>query len=595
MHTGLLRAGLRGSHDGTPHGVIDGSGMGGMTAAAYLAANGRRTLVLEQGDVLGGNTHVFRRKGYEFEVGVHYLGDCGRPEGNIPTVLRGVGVDKHIEFREIDPDGFDVLDFPSVTFKVPRGWKAYGDRLIETFPDEAPALRRYLRIIRKLADAVDRATTPASTRGTAAMLLRAGWAAPFAIVPLARLLDLCGVGSALRPVLCGQTPAYASPADRAPAIVQAGYLKNYVEGGAYFPIGGGQVLSATLSEVLRANDGDFRLNARVRRIIVEGGRVRGVELDGGEIITAPVVVSNADLKRTYLELLDPSAVSPLKRKLVSGYTMAWPLFNTYLGLDIDLSKTMTSSQIWKFRTDADFGPMRKTVSWAGAGRDRERWLGILRDNAAAMIHIATNKDQTTALAPAGHSIIEIMTYLPPDHDLWGLGADGPVDGAKYRDNPEYLAVKDAVTEILIDLAAEVIPNLRDHIVWQEAGTPITQERYTHSTAGGSYGIEMNLRQIGPLRPTPQDRDQGSLPGRSEPGLGTGRGGRHALRRRRGRCRTRPRSVHRDPQGRGLRQRGPDPTARPGLGSPGRRHRYQAARPQSPTRQLTRLTAPLLRR
>lgn len=465
-------------------------------------------LVLEQGDVLGGCTHVFRRKGYEFEVGVHYLGDCGRPEGNIPTVLRGVGVDKRIEFAEIDPDGFDTLAFPSVTFKVPRGWDAYRDRLLETFPDDAAALRRYVRIIRKLADAIDRATTPTSTRGTVAMLRRAGWAAPFAMVPLTRLLDLCGVGSAPRPVLGGQTPAYAAPADRAPAIVQAGFLKNYVEGGAYFPVGGGQVLAATMAEVVRANGGDFRLGARVRRILVEDARVRGVELDGGDTITAPVVVSNADLKRTYLELVDPSAVSPLKRKLVSGYTMAWPLFNTYLGVDIDLSETMTSAQIWKFRADADFGPMQKAISWEGAGRDRARWLQLVRDNAAAMIHIATNKDPNTPYAPAGHSVVEIMTYLPADHDLWGLGDGGPVDGEKYRDNPDYLAVKDAVTEILIDLAAEVIPDLRERIVWKEAGTPITQERYTHSTGGGSYGIEMNLRQVGPLRPRPKTEISG---------------------------------------------------------------------------------------
>ena len=483
--------------------IVIGSGMGGMTAAAYLAANGRRALVLEQGDVLGGCTHVFRRKGFEFEVGVHYLGDCGRAEGNIPTLLRGVGVDKRVAFREIDPDGFDVLAFPSVTFAVPRGWDEYRDRLVQTFPDDAAALRRYLRIIRKLADAVDRATTPASTRGMAATMLRAGWAAPFAVLPLDTVFDVCGIGPAPRPVLGGQTPAYAAPANRAPAIVQAGYLKNYVQGGAYFPIGGGQVLSATMAEVVRANDGDFRLNARVAKILVERGRVRGVELDKGETITAPVVVSNADLKRTYLELLDPSVVSPLKRKLVSGYQMAWPLFNTYLGLDIDLSETMGSGQIWKFRADADFGPMQKALSWSAAGRHREQWLSTVRGNAAAMIHIATNKDPVTPLAPEGHSTVEVMTYLPPDHDLWGLGDGGPVHGEKYRDHPDYLTVKDALTEIMIDLAGEVIPNLREHIVWKEAGTPITQERYTQSTAGGSYGIEMNLRQIGPLRPGPR--------------------------------------------------------------------------------------------
>ncbi|MGB3325670.1 MAG: NAD(P)/FAD-dependent oxidoreductase [Mycolicibacterium fortuitum] len=501
--------------------IVVGSGMGGMTAAAYLAAAGRRTLVVEQGDVLGGCTHVFRRKGFEFEVGVHYLGDCGRPEGNIPTILRGVGVDKRVEFAEIDPDGFDVLAFPSVTFAVPRGWDAYRDRLIETFPDDAAALRRYVRVIRKLADAVDRATTPASLRGSAAMAARAGWAAPLALVPLTRLFDICRLGPAPRPVLGGQTPAYAAPGERAPAIVQAGFLKNYVEGGAYFPVGGGQMLSATMAEVVRANDGDFRLNARVRRILVDGGRVRGVELDGGERISAPVVVSNADIKRTYLELLDPAVVSPLKRRLVSGYAMAWPLFNTYLGVDIDLSQTMGSAQIWKFRADADFGPMQKALSWDAAGRDRTRWLQSVRDNIGAMIHIAGNKDTDTAYAPEGHSVVEIMTYLPPDHDLWGVPAGGPVAGAKYRDNPDYLAVKDAVTEILIDLAAEVIPNLRDHLVWKEAGTPITQERYTHSTGGGSYGIEMTLRQLGPLRPGPKTEIGGLFLAGASQGWGPG--------------------------------------------------------------------------
>ncbi|WP_280358915.1 phytoene desaturase family protein [Nocardia otitidiscaviarum] len=483
--------------------IVVGSGMGGMTAAAYLAANGRRTLVLEQGDVLGGSTHVFRRNGFEFEVGVHYLGDCGRPEGNIPTMLRGVGVDKRIEFREIDPDGFDVLDFPSVRFPVPRGWDAYLDRLVAAFPDDAAALRRYLRVIRALADATDRATTPASVRGMAATGWRAGWAAPFALMPLSTLFDVCGIGSAPRAVLGGQTPAYAAPANRAPAIVQAGYLKNYVEGGAYYPVGGGQMLSATFAEVLRANDSNFRLNARVRRILVERGCVRGVQLDGGEVLTAPVVVSNADLARTYLELLDPGVVSARTSRRVAKHRMAWPLFNVYLGLDIDLSHTMTSAQIWKARVDSDFGPYQRALSWPGAGRDRERWLTNLRANAAAMIHIATNKDPDTVLAPPGHSCLEVMTYLPPDHDLWGLSEAGPVHGEKYRDNPTYLAIKEAVTDILVDLAAEVVPDLRDHIVWREAATPITQERYTHSTAGGSYGIEMNLAQIGPLRPGPR--------------------------------------------------------------------------------------------
>lgn len=488
--------------------VVVGSGMGGMTAAAYLAANGKRTLVLEQGDVLGGCTHVFRRKGFEFDVGVHYLGDCGRPEGNIPTILRGLGAEERIEFREIDPDGFDVLAFPSVTFRVPRGWDAYRERLLATFPGDAAGLRRYLRIMRKLADAVDRGRTPASLSGVASMAARAGWAAPFAMVPLSRLFDVCGLSAGPRLVLAGQTPAFAAPADRAPAVVQAGFLKNYLEGGAYFPVGGGQVLAATMAEVVRANGGDFRLNARVHQVLVDDGAVSGVQLDSGEVITAPVVVSNADLKRTYAELLPPHAVSSMRRKRVSRSAMAWPLFNTYLGLDVDLSESTGDAQIWKFGSDGDFGAMQKAIGWQAAGRDRELWLRKVRDNASAMIHISTNKDPGTGLAPEGHSSVEVMTFLPPDHDLWGVHQGGPAHGEKYRGNPDYTSTKEAVTEILIDLAAEVIPNLRDHILWKESGTPITQERYTRSTAGGSYGIEMRLLQTGPLRPKPTTKIRG---------------------------------------------------------------------------------------
>ena len=56
--------------------VIVGGGIGGLVCAAYLAVAGRRVLLAEQHDVVGGNTQVFRRRRkYEFDVGVHYLGD----------------------------------------------------------------------------------------------------------------------------------------------------------------------------------------------------------------------------------------------------------------------------------------------------------------------------------------------------------------------------------------------------------------------------------------------------------------------------------------------------------------------------------------
>jgi all-trans-retinol 13,14-reductase len=113
--------------------IVIGSGLGGLTAAAYLATNGKRTVVLEQHYVAGGNAHVFRRKRmFEFDVGVHYLGDCG-PGGAIPTFLRGVGLGGKVEFLEMDPDGFDTPHVPR--HHLPRAEAGcYRERLVATFP-----------------------------------------------------------------------------------------------------------------------------------------------------------------------------------------------------------------------------------------------------------------------------------------------------------------------------------------------------------------------------------------------------------------------------------------------------------------------------
>jgi phytoene dehydrogenase-like protein len=149
--------------------IVIGSGLGGLTAAAYLTTNGLRTLVLERYDTVGGCSHVFRRKRrFEFDVGLHYIGDCA-PGGAIPTVLRGVGLEGKIEFLELDPDGFSTLVFPDLTFRVPRGWDRYLERLVDTFPEEERGLVRCIGVLERIGREFDRGseTRRASPRAPA--------------------------------------------------------------------------------------------------------------------------------------------------------------------------------------------------------------------------------------------------------------------------------------------------------------------------------------------------------------------------------------------------------------------------------------------
>ncbi len=468
--------------------IVIGSGLGGLTAAAYLATNGMRTLVLEQHYVAGGNAHVFRRKRtFEFDVGVHYIGDCG-PGGGIPTILRGVGLDGKIEFLEMDPDGFDTLMFPGITFRVPKGWDKYRERLVATFPDDETAIHACIDVLQKVTEEFGAIRMPITPDDLPRLSREAPTFLKWGLRPLADLFDDCGLGQKSRAILAGEGGDYAVPPSRTPVLLHAALMGHYLKG-AYYPKGGGQVLPAHLVDVIRSNCGEVRMRVRVERIIIEDGKAVGVRLVGGDELRAPVVVSNADLKRTFIDMVGAEHASPETLKKVADYRMALPLFCVYLGLDIDLRDKMPNTNYWYYDTfDIE-------------GMYREAGEGNVPSSLMMFITAGSVKDpETEMIAPKGCTSIEVMTIVPPDYRLWAV-EQGPAAGERYHGNKDYRSFKDKLTDMLIEGAERIIPGLREHIVWKEAASPITQEKYTLSTGGTSYGIEIAVDQFGPNRPS----------------------------------------------------------------------------------------------
>ncbi|WP_378732422.1 phytoene desaturase family protein [Nocardia brasiliensis] len=487
--------------DRTFDAIVVGSGMGGMTAAAYLAAAGKRTLVLEAYDVIGGCTHAFRRAGkWEFDVGVHYLGDCG-PNGQIPTILRGVGLDKKIEFRPLDPNGFDTIVFPDLTLKIPRGWDNYQHNLIEAFPAEARKIRRVVAILRRVGTSIDHSRTPASLLGNAKFLLAAGIHAPWAMVPLTQLLNAHRLTSGLKAAMSVQYGTYASPPHRTPVAVHAFMLQNFLSDGAWFPKGGGQVLSARLGEVVVANGGQIRTRSAVRRILVADKAVTGVELDDGSRFTAPIVVSNADIKKTYLDLVGRKHLRATTIARAQRLRMSQSFFNCYLGVDIDLSTRIDNTNFYSVPTTEDVTSLFQDLAENKAGYTKDERIEQARKRLPAYVSVTTTKDPGNPHgAPAGSSVLEVMTLAPAEPEFWGLAEWPAVGDDSYQRNPEYLRMKEAYTELMIARVAEVIPGIEEHIVWCEGATPLTQHRYTRSSSGTPYGLEMSITQFGPFRP-----------------------------------------------------------------------------------------------
>jgi phytoene dehydrogenase-like protein len=472
--------------------IVVGSGLGGLACGAYLSAAGLRTLVLEAHAVAGGNSQVFRRSphghAYEFDVGVHYIGECA-PDGLISRILHGLGLAERIVFRPLDPDGYSTLLYPDLTFRVPASWARYRERLLQTFPAEAEALGQVVDVMRAVATAgraVQNHELPLSQLGAAHPVFF-----QWGLKPVTELFRQFGLSQQAGAVLLGEQGDYAVRPSRTPVALAAGLTDHYMRG-AFYPEGGGQVIAARLVEAIRAYGGEVWTRAPVERVVVENGRAAGVVLaHGGERLDARFVVSNADLKRTMLELVGPEHFQPATVERVRAFRMSLPLFTVYLGVALDASEA----------------PLPNTNWWIWDGTDLEALYdeleaGRLPDANVAYVGCATRKDPTNVhAAPPGFMNLQIMTLAPAEYAAWNA-TKGPAEGGRYHRDPVYRERKAALAERLVRVAERVVPGLRERIDWQETATPLTQERFTRSTGGTSYGIEYACDQMGPMRVGP---------------------------------------------------------------------------------------------
>ena len=472
--------------------IVIGSGLGGLCTAAYLCGAGKRTLVLEAHYVAGGNSQVFRRRigdrSYEFDVGIHYLGECGR-DGMITTVLRGVGLAERVVFRPLDPDGYSTLVFPDFTFRVPVGWDRYRQRLLETFPDQAESLGQVVDILRQVGEEGRRLQ-----RGEFQMqdaVTEAPRFLEWGLRPVTELFSEHGLSPQASAVLLGEQATYAVRPSRTPVVVQAGISHHFLRG-AYYPEGGGQVIAGRLIQAIRAYGGEVRTRSPVDRIRIEDGRVAGVVLGKtGQKIDAKVVVSNADLKRTILNLVGESHFAPETVERVRSFQMATPLFCVYLGLDVDLAAQGIPNTNHFVLNTYDIEGVYDRID-----------AGEIPADAVAYVTAATLKDPVSGhLAPKGHTNLQIMTMAPGDHEIWNLDRS-PAEGGRYHRDPEYRRRKREVMDQMIATAERVLPGISGHIDWKEAASPVTQERFTRSTGGTSYGIALSTDQVGPFRMGP---------------------------------------------------------------------------------------------
>lgn len=484
--------------------AIVGAGPGGLCAGAYLARAGVRVAVFDHHYVAGGCATRFARgkagQRYLFDIGLHYVGDCG-PGGITERVLRPLDLD--LEWLELDPDGFDTLSFPDFDFRIPADVGLFRERLLELFPEERKGIDRYLALVKQVGTIGPMLYAKNGKLGPRELLYVLAKGRHLAFhqnSTAAKFLDTCTKNPKLRAVLLGQHGDYGLPPSEVAALLHAGLANHYFQG-AYYPKGGGQVLADELALAIEGAGGSIHLRCGIESILMEDGRAVGVRTEPrkGEqhTVRAKVVLSNADIKKTLLELVGPEHLPSKWVKKSERWTMPAPIFSTYLGVAGDLSEIgMTSSNTWQF-DDYDFEAYYK------AARDTEA-----PTPRGCYITSASMKDPGDAWhAPEGVGSVEVMALLPGEPKAWGVTEQQWWDGS-YSDSSAYQERKQAIEDDLVRRFDTLFPGGGQRVVFRESATPASQTRYTRASGGTGYGLAGTPEQFNEKRPDVK----GPLPG-----------------------------------------------------------------------------------
>lgn len=476
--------------------AIVGAGTGGLCAGAYLARAGLKVAVFDRHYVAGGCGTRFARGSaenrYIFDIGLHYLGDC-EPGGVFDKVLGPVGVD--VDWAELPRDCIETLVFPDFTFGIPAEMEVYRDRLLALFPAEKRGIDKYLKLVAQIG-AIQPRLFETGAKVTAPILLHVLLRGHLLMIheraTARRFLDGCTRDPKLQAVLLGQHGAYGLPPSEVSVLLAAG-LANHYFGGAWYPRGGGQVLSDGLADSIEASGGSIHLRRGVESILIEGGKAVGVRTEprGGvqHDVRARYVVSNADIKRTLVDLVGPEHLGKRWLRKIDRWTMPTAMVATFLGVRGDLSDLgMTGANTLQF-DDYD------TDGYYVANRDVARPMPR-----GCYITNANLKDPTTHWhAPPGHQSVTVMAMMPGDPAAWGL-TQGEIEAGTYSKSPAYRERKQEVEDDLIARFEQLYPGATERITYRESSTPASHERFTAASGGTGYGLAGTPRQFQAARP-----------------------------------------------------------------------------------------------
>jgi all-trans-retinol 13,14-reductase len=453
--------------------LVIGSGIGGLTTAALLSEIGWRVGVLEQHYTAGGATHSYERNGYEWDVGVHYIGDMGG--ATMSRRLMDFLTQGKVAWAPMDAH-YDRFFIGDRTYDAVAGPAEFRDNLLAHFPREAAAIDRYLELLREVSRGMrtftlDR-TLPAWAATLAGPLLRRRLPSTFQRTTWDVLSELTA-DPELIAVLTGQWGDLGLPPKRSSFVVQALIARHYMHGG-FYPVGGAWRIGEAILPRIRAGGGEVFTYARVEEVLLRDGRVSGVRMADGHTIDCKVVISDAGAINTFTKLLPPQVAQE------HGYDRLLETVKPSIGhLGVYIGLQGTAQELG----------LPKTNYWIyPGGNDYDGALDrFLQDPhgpfPVVYLSFPSAKDPSFEQRHPGRSTIEIVAPAPYEiFEQWAGSTWG-------KRGDDYDALKQSYGERLLEHLYDKVPQVRGRVDYWEVSTPLSMQHFCGYGRGELYGLD----------------------------------------------------------------------------------------------------------
>jgi len=458
------------------HTIIIGAGVGGLTAAAKLASKGKKVLVLEKIHHIGGTSHIFRRGDFYFP-----MGPLSFSYPNFVNKMLGeIGITEKITYKR---SHFQLIS-PDIDIIYSKPLSELQKTLIKNFPEEKIGISKFFSILMELIStikeiynwnpdySISKTKSNAKKKLSEADKKKYNLVNKYSEVSSKEVLDEY-INNLTVKKLLGSQGTY----DPVMSMLHLAFMWNLMsEEGIWFPSCGIHGINELLHNSILSNEGEVKLNRPVREILIEDNYSKGVITEDGTRYSSDYIISNADYKTTFLNLINKEKIPSEFYIAIKENSYTGSEICVYLGIDpsnIDLSK-MRATHLF-YRKKIENAKTRTNDKFREDFENRE-------------IEICLWSEKLDDFAPKSKKSILLRVNFPYDiMEPWRKGVKRRKEGYK-----EY---KNKLADKLIDVVENILPGFSGSILKKEIATPLTYQDWGKRYRGSIAGWSRDIRKV----------------------------------------------------------------------------------------------------